>query len=79
LSIDTQRLSKTISLFIFNAAQVQTPTGKYRLRSGRLFFIALNKVNHSEKSQGILTYRMRLYGVFFGLLVENSKRVNQTF
>ena len=70
---------KMISFHTHNATQVQTRTGKYRLSSGRLCLLALNKVNHSEKSRGIMEYRMRQYGVFFGLLVENSKRVTQTF
>jgi hypothetical protein len=69
LSIDTQRLSKTISFFIRNAAQVQTPTGKYLLLNGLPFYIVLTRVNHSEQLRGSIKSRMRRYAVFFAPLV----------
>src|SRR5579863_900732 len=43
----------------------QTPIGKFRLLNGLLFFIALNKANRLEKSQGTMAYPMRLYGSFY--------------
>ena len=69
LSIDTQRLSKTIYFFICNAAQVQTHTGKYLFRSGRPFFLALNKASRSEKLQEIMVSHMKRSGVFFAQFV----------
>jgi hypothetical protein len=35
-----------IYYLIPNATQVQTPSGKFRLLNGLLFFIALDKANH---------------------------------
>lgn len=52
LSTATQPLLRLMS----NDAQVQTPTGKYPLESGLVFFIALTRANHSEKLQGIITF-----------------------
>lgn len=65
---------KMIYFHILNDTQVQTPIGKYPFRSGRQFFIALNKANHSEKLQGIMAYLMKRYGVFFALLAEINKQ-----
>ena len=60
-----QHLSRMIYFLIHNATQVQTPGGKFRLLNGLLFFIALEKANRLEKSQGIMACPMRLYGVFY--------------
>ena len=62
-----------------NVAQVQTRTGKFRLFSGRLFFIALTRVNRLEKLQGSMASRMKLFDVFFALLVENNKQDKEPF
>lgn len=56
-----------------SVTQVQTRIGRYLYRSGRRFFIALSKVNRSEKLRGIITYRMKLYAVFFTLLESNEQ------
>jgi hypothetical protein len=69
LSTATQPLLRLMC----NDAQVQTPTGKYPLESGLVFFIALTRANHSEKLQGIITFPMKQYAVLFGQLVKQNK------
>jgi hypothetical protein len=67
---------KMIYFHIHNDTQVQTLTGKYRLRSGRQFFLALNKANHSEKLQEIIAFPMKRYGVFF---VQHARKLADVF
>jgi hypothetical protein len=55
-----------------NAVQGQTPTGKYPLQSGLPFFIALTRVNRSEKLREGITFPMKQYGVCFVLLESNE-------
>ena len=69
---------KLIYFHTHNATQVQTLIGKFLLRSGRQFFLALNKANRSEKLPGIMAYRMKQYGVFFALLESNEQVDNLT-
>jgi hypothetical protein len=68
--IDTHPLKALAS----NATQVQTPIGKFPLHSGQLFFIVLNRATRFEKLQGSMASRMKLFDVFFALLVENNKQ-----
>ena len=70
---------KMISFHTHNAAQVQTPIGKYPLHSGLPFFIVLNRANRLEKLQGSMASRMKLFDVFFALLAETNKQDKELF
>lgn len=69
---------KMIYFHTHNATQVQALIGKFLFRSGRQSFLALNKVNRSEKLQEIMAYRMKQYGVFF-VLLESTEQVDNCF
>src|SRR5260370_35272787 len=59
-----------------NAAQVRTHTGKYPLRSGLPFFIALTRVNYSVKLRESMASPMKQFAVFFALLVKHVDETN---
>jgi hypothetical protein len=63
LSINIQRLARMIYFLTYDIIRDQTSIGKFPLRSGQPFFIALTKANPSEKLQGIMASRMRPLGV----------------
>jgi hypothetical protein len=52
-----------IYFLAYDVIRDQTSIGKFPLRSGQPFFIALTKANPSEKLQGIMASRMRPLGV----------------
>jgi hypothetical protein len=72
LSTSTQPMASPMS----NAAQVRTHTGKYPLRSGLPFFIALTWVNHSVKLRESMASPMKQFAVFFALLVKDVDETN---
>src|SRR5260370_2357143 len=75
LSTSTQPMASPMS----NAAQVRTHTGKYPLRSGLPFFIALTRVNYSVKLRESMASPMKQLAVFFARLAEHPDETIFTF